>query len=194
MNERRRGAARSEAAHRSILEATAALFAEKGYDHLTIEGIAARAHVGKQTIYRWWPSKAEVVAECLLEGVLLPDQFTPPTGGRIRDDMVVWLEALMAFVTGEEHAGLFRSLVAAAMDNAEIGRMLRAKLGDESVMVVRLQEAVDAGELAHGTPLRDVSEAFAGMLALRVLSRAPAEVDAAERMVDAVLGPYLSRA
>ncbi|GLI27203.1 TetR family transcriptional regulator [Agromyces rhizosphaerae] len=192
MNERRRGAVRSEAAHRSILEATAALFAEKGYDHLTIEGIAARAHVGKQTIYRWWPSKAEVVAECVLEGVLLPDQFMPPAAGHIRDDMIAWLGSLMEFVTGEEHAGLFRSLVAAAMDNAEIGRMLRAKLGDESVMVRRLQHAVDAGEVRADAPLFDVSEAFAGFLALRVLSRERGESDAAERMVDAVLGPYLA--
>ncbi len=192
MNERRRGAVRSEAAHRSILEATAALFAEKGYDHLTIEGIAARAHVGKQTIYRWWPSKAEVVAECLLEGVLLPYQFMPPTGAPVRDDMVDWLRGLNAFVTGEQHAELFRSLVAAAMDNADVGRMLRAKLGDESVMVQRLQAAVDAGQVRSDAPLQEVSEAFAGMLALRVLSRAPAEPDAAERMVDAVLGPYLT--
>ncbi|WP_353808189.1 TetR/AcrR family transcriptional regulator [Agromyces sp. SYSU T00194] len=192
MTERRRGAVRSEAAHRSILEATAALFAEKGYDHLTIEGIAARAHVGKQTIYRWWPSKAEVVAECMLEGVLLPDRFTPPTGGRIRDDMIAWMDALIGFVGSQEQSPLFRSLVAAAMDNAEIGRMLRTKLGDESVMVRRLQAGIAAGEVVPDAPLWDLSEAFAGMIALRVLSRAPAEAGAADRMVDALLGPYLT--
>ena len=63
----------------AILDATARLFAERGYDHLTIEGIAAEADVGKQTIYRWWPSKGALVADCLLEGMLLPSGSSRPT-------------------------------------------------------------------------------------------------------------------
>ena len=52
-------------------------FAERGYDHLTMEGIAATAGVGKQTVYRWWPSKGAVIAECLLEGKLLTQPLAP---------------------------------------------------------------------------------------------------------------------
>ena len=54
----------------AILEAAAALFAESGYEHLTIEGIARRAGVGKQTIYRWWSSKGDVIAEAILGEVV----------------------------------------------------------------------------------------------------------------------------
>jgi len=61
----RSGPVRSEAARQAILEATARLLVERGYDHLTMEGIAATAGVGKQTVYRWWPSKGAVIAECL---------------------------------------------------------------------------------------------------------------------------------
>ena len=58
---RRPGAARSEKARLAILQATAELIAINGYEHLTIEGIAARAKVGKPTIYRWWASKSELI-------------------------------------------------------------------------------------------------------------------------------------
>src|SRR5690348_8569674 len=77
-SQQRRGAVRSEQARSAILAATAQLIARHGYDHVSIEGIAHEAGVGKQTIYRWWPSKSAVVAECLLEGLLIPDAFVPP--------------------------------------------------------------------------------------------------------------------
>ena len=83
----RSGPVRSEAARRSILDAAAQIFSERGYDHLTIEGVASRAGVGKQTIYRWWPSKSDIVAECLLEGSLLPGQLSLPDTGDIRGDL-----------------------------------------------------------------------------------------------------------
>jgi AcrR family transcriptional regulator len=75
MSEGRRGAVRSEAARTAVLAATSSLIERLGYERVTIEGIASEAGVGKQTIYRWWPSKSAVVAECLLEGALLPETF-----------------------------------------------------------------------------------------------------------------------
>lgn len=48
---------RSDRSRRAILDAALALVTEVGYRRTTIEGIAARAGVGKQTIYRWWPSR-----------------------------------------------------------------------------------------------------------------------------------------
>ena len=57
------GRPRSEASRQATLMAALELAAEIGYGRLTIEGIAARAGVGKQTIYRWWPSKADILLE-----------------------------------------------------------------------------------------------------------------------------------
>jgi AcrR family transcriptional regulator len=57
---------RSDRARTAILVATAELLAEVGYRKLSIEAIAARAGVGKQTIYRWWPSKGAVVFDAFL--------------------------------------------------------------------------------------------------------------------------------
>src|SRR5690606_13055468 len=70
---------RSEASRRAILTAAFELAGEVGYAKLSIEGIAARAGVGKQTIYRWWPSKGAVLFDAILslsegpEGSALPD-------------------------------------------------------------------------------------------------------------------------
>jgi AcrR family transcriptional regulator len=58
---------RSDRARTSILDATAELIAEVGYRKLSIEAIAARAGVGKQTIYRWWPSKGAVVFDAFMK-------------------------------------------------------------------------------------------------------------------------------
>ena len=58
---------RSDRSRRAIYDAALALVGEVGYARTTIEGIAARAGVGKQTIYRWWPSKAAVLLEAFLD-------------------------------------------------------------------------------------------------------------------------------
>lgn len=58
---------RSERSRRAIFDAALALVSEAGYTKTTIEGIAARAGVGKQTIYRWWPSKAAVLLDAFLD-------------------------------------------------------------------------------------------------------------------------------
>src|SRR3954454_16328192 len=62
----RPGRKRSEESRLAILAAAAELTAEVGYAGLTIEGIAARSGTGKQTVYRWWPSKADVLLDALM--------------------------------------------------------------------------------------------------------------------------------
>ncbi|HST43532.1 MAG TPA: helix-turn-helix domain-containing protein, partial [Conexibacter sp.] len=80
-------ARRSESSRRAVLAAADALIAEVGYRRLTIEAIAARAGVGKQTIYRWWPSKGAVVFDAFLArfegGAEAPDW--PDSGDLERD-------------------------------------------------------------------------------------------------------------
>ena len=58
---RRAGRPRSEQADRAIIEAALDLFAESGPEGLCIEKVAARAGVGKATIYRRWPGKEDLL-------------------------------------------------------------------------------------------------------------------------------------
>lgn len=185
----RSGPVRSEAARQSILGATAALLAERGYDHLTMEGIAARAGVGKQTIYRWWPTKSAVIAECLLEGRLFPDRLLLPDSGDIRADLTAWLGAIGGVLDGEQGEVVFRSLVAAAVENAEIGRRLRDSLAGSQSVSGRLAAAIGTTpNLAPGAPVEELAETLIGAVLLRALSRSPLDADAVRRILDAVLG------
>src|SRR5437899_3103075 len=69
MTQGHRGRRRNPESHRAILRATLELLEERGYGAATIEGVAARAGVGKQTIYGWWPSRAALVMEAYEERV-----------------------------------------------------------------------------------------------------------------------------
>lgn len=191
MSTGRRGAVRSEAARTAILEATARLFASRGYDHLSIEGIAAEAGVGKQTIYRWWPSRGSLISECLLEGMLLPGGMIPRDTGDVRADLAAWLGDIFATLGGADGEGLLRSLIAAAAEYADVGARLYDALGAGSSLAARLEAGIAAGQLRPDAPVQEISEALVGAVLLRALSRTSATPETARRLVDAVLGGAL---
>ncbi|GAA2076198.1 TetR/AcrR family transcriptional regulator [Microbacterium hatanonis] len=185
----RSGPVRSEAARLSILEATAALIAERGYDHLTMEGIAARAGVGKQTIYRWWPSKGAVTAECLFEGMLVPGRFQLPHTGDVRRDLASWLGEIFGYLGSEQGESILRSLIGAAAENADVGRRLRDALFRADSLSARLTAAIGTtSNLPPDAPVEELAEALIGAVLLRALSREPVAPGDAERLLDAVLG------
>jgi AcrR family transcriptional regulator len=185
---RRPGAARNEKARLAILRAASELLALQGYEHLTIEGIAARAKVGKPTIYRWWASKSELLVECLIDDTLMPDTFRPKTSGDVVADLTEWFLAVIQFVNQDQNAALIRSLIAAAVDKPEIAAQLSERLGaTPESLDGRLREAVASGQLAPDTPVAHISELLIGAIILRVVSARPFENSDAEPFVRAVL-------
>jgi AcrR family transcriptional regulator len=180
----RTGPVRSEAARLAILDAAVALFAERGYDHLTMEGIARRAGVGKQTIYRWWPSKGDVIAEAILEGHLLGGRRELPDTGDPRTDLAAWLTDLFTLRASPEGEGLLHSLVAAAAGSAETGRRLRAEILAAPLME-RLSQALGS---VTGPRLDAAADALVGAVILRALSREEFDGDDMLLLVDAIVG------
>ena len=85
--------------------------------------------------------------------------------------------------------GLFRSLIAAATENEDVGRRLREALADPRLFTVRLREAREAGILRADLPIEDVSETLIGALTFRALARTPSDPGFPGRVVDLVLGP-----
>lgn len=184
----RRGAPRSESARVAILEATARLFAERGYEHLSIEGIAAQAKVGKQTIYRWWPTKSALVADCLLQGVLIPARLTIADTGDLAADLEDWLRRIFALLETPSGRGLLVSLIAAATTNDQIGASLRDSLGADESLEKRMRAGIAAGQLASDALIDELSEALVGAVILKALSGRPIGERDAARLVRALLG------
>ena len=92
------GRKRSEASRRAILDAAFAMLEEVGIESLSIEGVAARAGVGKTTIYRWWPGKGVLAVEAFLDAVTPIIAFTETTSATA--DMTAQMQALAEIYRG----------------------------------------------------------------------------------------------
>jgi AcrR family transcriptional regulator len=123
------GRPRSEQARAAILHAVDDLVLEIGYGAVTMKGIAERAGVSRQTVYRWWSTKAEILLEaCVIDAY--QELHVPETHDPERD-VAAYLDALVAFLS-ESPAGLsYRVLFGEAQHDAE----LRAMLRDRDVVV-----------------------------------------------------------
>jgi AcrR family transcriptional regulator len=121
-------ARRSSRARRAILDATAELVSEVGYRKLSIESIAARAGVGKQTIYRWWPSKGAVVFDAFLllqedeGGTVLPE--TDDLGA----DLALLLRGTARGLVAPRFDEPYRALTTEIQHDPALGRELLDRL------------------------------------------------------------------
>lgn len=191
MPEERAGRPRDSRLHHAILEATRALLTTGSYADLSMESVAARAGVGKKTLYRRWPSKAPMVAEAVLEAYGGSGSFPVAQTEDVRADLRAWLDEHAAFLADPPNAALVRALVAAAAarpaDGEDLYRQLSAPQLDG--LTTRLRRGVEDGELKADADLDAVAEALIGMLLLRALTGAGEE---APRGFDGLLEAVLS--
>ncbi len=116
---------RSEEARQAVLEAADDLLVEKGFAGLTMEGIAQRAGVAKQTIYRWWPSKTEILVEAFVDDAA--EYLTPPDTGDLATDLRRHLGRLADFLTTTDAGAVFRALTGQAQHDPVLAERLRAE-------------------------------------------------------------------
>ncbi|MEU4013971.1 TetR/AcrR family transcriptional regulator [Microbacterium sp. NPDC028030] len=171
VNEHRSGPVRSTAAREAILDATSRLFHAQGYDRLTIEGIAKEAGVGKQTIYRWWPTRGALIADCLVDGRLIPVDFVVPDTGDLLADVEAWLRSVLSILDAPQGDALLRSLVAAAADDVGVGQHLGESLGVEQYLSERLRGGIRDGQLAVDAPVAQIGRAILGAIIVESLGR-----------------------
>jgi AcrR family transcriptional regulator len=114
---------RSSESRAAILAAAYELLLEKGLEDLTVEGIAARAGVGKQTIYRWWPSKGAVAVEAFAERSV-PGLAFPDTGD-LGADLGAMLTALAVRLADPEFGPHAAALMAGALHDPALARTFR---------------------------------------------------------------------
>ena len=168
-----RGRPRSPRAHQAILAATCDLLLETGYDGLSIEGVAARAGVGKQTVYRWWPSKSALVAEAVLEGRLPISGDMPANTGDLRGDLHTWLTRQFDALADPYVLSLIRAVTAAAADTDAAGVALYERFTGPAheALVARLAAGTSAGQARSGADLDAAADAVAGTLLYVALTR-----------------------
>jgi AcrR family transcriptional regulator len=147
-----------------------ALAADVGFAGLTIEGIAARAGVGKQTIYRWWPTKADVLLEA---GAVKADLYVPVTDhGSYRADLRAFLEASYAMVNVPQLADLLRALMAEAQLNPAFGMRFRVSFLERrrDAIAVITGRARGRGDLPARPDEATVADIVFGTIWYRVLA------------------------
>ncbi|MCW5249149.1 MULTISPECIES: TetR/AcrR family transcriptional regulator [unclassified Streptomyces] len=187
---------RSERSRRAIYDAALALVGEVGYPRTTIEGIASRAGVGKQTIYRWWSSKADVLLEAFLD---LADEaaraagqrtYAIPDTGDLAADLKAVLRATVDELRDPRFEGPSRALAAEGVVDEQLGRRFVAQLLEPSLQlyVDRLRAAQEAGQVRPDVDPRIALELFVSPLAQRWLQHtAPFSYAYTDTLVDYAL-------
>lgn len=179
-------ARRSLVKHSAILAAAAALAEEQGYGAVTIEAIAARAGVGKQTIYRWWESKAALYVDVYVGLVRVAERADlDDPRNRVR----AILDQVFALYAATPAAAILAGLIADAQRDATARHALVDGLigGRGPLLSEPLRQARAAGRLPAGYDADWAAEMVVALIWKRVLSGGALDDRFAARIVDAIL-------
>ncbi|MGY1435362.1 TetR/AcrR family transcriptional regulator [Streptomyces reniochalinae] len=188
---------RSERSRKAILRASMELVGDVGYPKLTIEAIAARAGVGKQTIYRWWPSKAAVLLDAFTEVVHDDDyQGGLPDTGDIEADLKTVLRATADEFSDAAFEAPYRALAVASAADAALAEQFLARLQEPGLEVYarRLRAGQEAGQIDPGLDLGLAVEMLLGPFQQRWLTRSgPLTHEFTDQLVEMALRAFAPR-
>ncbi|MFC4117170.1 TetR/AcrR family transcriptional regulator [Nonomuraea zeae] len=166
---------RNEASRRAILAAAFELVQEVGYAKLSIEGIAARAGVGKQTIYRWWSSKGAVLFDAFLMLSEQPDGggSALPDTGDLEADLKAVLRATVEELNDPRYDEPMRALNTEITHDPALAALYAERLDGpmRELKKQRLRSAQRAGQLAEDLDLDVAVDMLWGPLLNRWLQR-----------------------
>ena len=186
----RRGRPRSDLVHRRILDATRTLLAESGFSRLRLEHVAARAGVGKATIYRRWGSKEALCQELLAD--LAAPHIAVPDIGDTRAEMLACVVNPLEAITQTEFGPVIRALMSQIAGNPTLGDPFRATVvrarREETARVVA--RGIARGDLRPDADPEVATELLAGPVYFRLVFGGELTLEFAERVVDAVLCGY----
>lgn len=162
------GRPRSERARSAILNSTLELLEELGFSDLSIEGVAARAGVGKATIYRWWANKAVLVADAFMSSAIRETRFQDT--GSIREDLRAQVQRLASIFRGPR-GRILRSLIGGGQSDPELLEAFRNRwlLPRRAEGYIILQHAIRRGQLPSNLDPDMFLDALYGPLYFRML-------------------------
>ncbi|WP_330184699.1 TetR/AcrR family transcriptional regulator [Nocardia sp. NBC_01503] len=171
----------------AVLRAAGDLLAERGFAHLDLSEVAARAEVGKTTVYRRWRTPAGLVADLLVDmaETSLPHSDT----GSLRGDLRANADLVANTLTDSRQGPLFRALIAAATTDDATATALHAfydtRLAEWSPCI---ESARARGEVPPGTNPRAVLSAVSAPLYYRILtSSAPLDENTISAAVESAV-------
>ncbi|WP_430786750.1 TetR/AcrR family transcriptional regulator [Actinoplanes sp. G11-F43] len=178
-------ARRSERSRTAILDAALALIAESGYANLTIEAVAARAGVGKQTIYRWWRGRGAIVLDALAEQAGPDGPPALPDTGDLEADLRLVVRATVAELADPKLSEITRALTVESLTSEDFAAQVRDRILRPQLDTIKNRLR---GHIRPGTDLDQAVELIVGPMYHRwMLRTGPLTDEYADGIVDLAL-------
>ncbi len=171
---------------------TLQLLQEHGYDRLTVDAVAATARASKATVYRRWPSKAELVLAAFIEGIR--QIAVPPDTGTLRGDLLHVGELICQ--QGQQQAGTIRAVLVEVSRNPALNDVLQHQFIEQRKALINhiLQQAVDRGEIDRMAINDELWDVLPGYLIFRsIIQGRPPTQQTVRALIDEVIIPSLTR-
>jgi AcrR family transcriptional regulator len=175
-----------------LLAVTLRLLQEHGYDHLTVDAVASAARASKATVYRRWPSKAELVLAAFIEGVR--QIAVLPNTGTLRGDLLQLGETCGQH--GLEHASTIRAVMVEVSRHPALDEALQEQFLKQRKAMIQhvLQQAVNRGEITQEVITDELWDLLPGYLIFRsIIPGRPPTRETVQALVDGFLIPGLTR-
>ncbi|MEI7916029.1 MAG: TetR/AcrR family transcriptional regulator [Mycobacteriaceae bacterium] len=175
-----------------LLSVTLQLLQQHGYEGLTIDDVVATARASKATVYRRWPTKAELVLAAVVEG--MKDTAVAPETGSLRTDLLEIGDKVTKQV--REHAATMRAVLTETTRNPALNEAMQRQIFDQRKKVITrvLHQAVERGEISPEAIHDDLWDLLPGYLVFRaVIQNRPPTRRTVVALVDDVILPSLAR-
>ncbi|MFJ2580109.1 TetR/AcrR family transcriptional regulator [Kitasatospora aureofaciens] len=181
------GRRRNEAAHQAILDAALQLLAASDGTPVTIDAIARTAGVGKQTVYRWWPSKGAVLLDALTDRA--DQDVTGPDTGTLRTDLQTFIATTFDAAQRGTTASALRTLVREAARDPHLAELMQTfTAARRTALRELLDRGRQRGELPEGADLDLIVDQVYGVFWYRfLLGHAPLDRTVAGRLAQSLV-------
>jgi AcrR family transcriptional regulator len=175
-----------------LLAVTLQLLQQNGYDRLTLDAVATTAQASKATVYRRWPTKAELVLAAFIEGIR--QVAYPPDTGTLRGDLLHLGNNILEHCN--QHAATFRAVMVELSNNPALNDAFEQEFVVQRRALIQyvLQQAVARGEIVPAAISDELWDVLPGYLVFRSIAQnRPPTAHTVQALVDEVLIPSLTR-
>lgn len=180
------------AREQELLTVTLQLLQQHGYERLTVDEVAATARASKATMYRRWPTKADLVFAAVVDGI--SQDVVAPETGTLRGDLLKIGETVCK--QARRHAATMRAVLGESSRDSALSEAMQQQFFGQRKKVIHhvLQQAVERGEITPAAIHDDLWDLLPGYLVYRaVIQNRPATTRTVTALVDDVILPSLQR-